>query len=299
MRAVLITHNDLDGVVCAVLFKKVYPDSVYYLEDYNSVDEQILRVLGHPETGEEKPDILYITDITPRSDGLLAALDSYFSFFSNKEIKLFDHHKTAVQRLEPYAWATTGSVCGAQLLYDHFSSVKPFPLAAYYDLVHLTNDYDLWKHEFPNSSTLNSLLGVYGPERFIDRFLENPSVVPTETERLMLEIEDDKQCAYIKDAAKTATYCLQDGGPKIAVVCAERCISQLADYILNTAGPPGIDIVAVINMQKRTVSLRSKHWDVAAVAKAFGGGGHSRAAGFSLKGCVLHDELARVIRALA
>lgn len=304
MKSVLITHNDFDGVVCAVLFKSAYPDATYYLEDYGTVDERIKQVL------DEEPDVLYITDISPCDEAVLKALDIfYFNVEKEFALVLLDHHKTAIKRLEQYPWAVASiHQCGARMLFSHFAHVGLPPLANtnrslfadYSELVYHANDYDLWHHESPHSSVLNSLVYVLGQERFINRFLENPSVGLTETEKLMLEIEAEKQEQYIREAAKNAVFypeLKRFGGPVVAVVFAEKYISQLGEFLLNMDMSPNskADIAAIVNAQKGTVSLRSKTWDVSIIAKACGGGGHEKAAGFELKGYWLSNNVARMV----
>lgn len=82
------------------------------------------------------------------------------------------------------------------------------------------------------------------------------------------------------------------------MVCAEKYISQLGDYLLNLDMSPNrnADIVAIVNAQKGTVSLRSKNYDVSAIAKACGGGGHERAAGFKLEDHWLQDDVAEMLQ---
>ncbi len=290
---VLITHNDFDGCVCAVLFKTAFPDGIYYFENYDTVDERINEVLSEAENPK-----LFITDIAPQKQDTIDRLDEVYFDSGLKDIILLDHHKTVVH-LNTHEWASVDcSSCGARLFYEYLRLKN---LKKYEQLVFHANDYDLWQHKDPHSSVLNSLLYIYDQERFINRFLENPSVELTETEKLMLEIEAEKQEQYIREAAKTAIFYPQLNGPVIAVVCAERYTSQLGDYLLNLDMSPNhnADIVAIVNAQKSTVSLRSKNWDVSAIARACGGGGHERAAGFKLEDRWLQDDVAQTVHMYA
>lgn len=301
MNKVLITHNDFDGVTCAILFKTAYPEGIYYLENYDTVDKRIASVLG------EAPQCVYITDISPQTKVVAEMLDKYSNFASHfAKIALFDHHKTALH-LNSYSWATVDTTkCGAWLFYEYLRSLpKPDAVSERLEdlspLVFHANDYDLWLHKDPHSSILNSLLFIYGQDRFINRFLENPSIELTETEKLLIEIETERQGKYIEEAAKTAVFYSQFKDVIIAVVCAERYISALGDYLLNLDLPNNRkpDIVAIVNAQKNTVSLRSRKWDVSAIAKACGGGGHENAAGFQLEDRWLQDDVAELVQMYA
>lgn len=222
MSKVLITHNDFDGVTCAILFKVIHPNGTYYLENYDTVDNRIKQVL------EERPDFLYITDISPQSEGVIELLNQF------GRVRLFDHHKTALH-LNDYQWATVNtSKCGAYLFYDYLTGISK-RIVDWHELVECANDHDLWIRSNPHSATLNSLLYAVGQERFIRRFI-NFSIIEL------------------------------------------------------------TDVAVIVNVQKGVVSLRSKKADVSAIAKALGGGGHPKAAGFTLAAKHLfHDKIADLL----
>ena len=91
---------------------------------------------------------------------------------------------------------------------------------------------------------------------------------------------------YVQEAVEVAK--VYDS---FAVTVAERYTSQIGHKMLEVYP---IDIAVIINARKGTVSFRSKETDVSALAKALGGGGHPKAAGFTLSEdlkYVLHDEI--------
>jgi len=280
--ATLVTHNDLDGCVCAILFKAVYPDGKYYIENYDTVDERIKQIL------EEKPEQLFITDISPsREVAKLLDQDPYCN------VLLFDHHKTALH-FNDYHWAVvdTGGFCGADLFYSFLADKhrKDLTKLGKYDkLVFHANDYDLWFHRDPHSAVVNSLLNVLGCERFVNRFLQNPSVDLTETEKYILEIEKEKEEKYIQEAVKAANiYGIY------AVTFAEKLISEIGHNILHEFS---VDVAVIVNAQKGTVSFRSKKSDVSLLAKALGGGGHPNAAGSTIPDHLLYHRIVDLLLA--
>ncbi|MGB9885850.1 MAG: DHH family phosphoesterase [Moorellales bacterium] len=275
-KAVLITHNDFDGTVCAILFKAVYPDGVFYLENYDTVDERIKQVL------EEKPTLLYITDISPQSEEVIEQLDEYWY----DKVFLVDHHKTALH-LNSFDWAYVRTDSCAARLFKRTLELGRGPSTPYGKLVFHANDYDLWLHQDPHSAVLNSLLYAIGHERFINRFLQNPSVELTETEKYLLEIEQEKEAKYIQEAVEAAKVY-----GSFAVTFAERLASQIGQKMLETYP---VDVAVIVNAQKGVVSLRSKEADISAFAKALGGGGHPKAAGFTLPKHLFHDEIADLL----
>ena len=88
----LYTHNDLDGVGCAVLAKLMWKNNVdiEYCNNPNEVTERLNKV------NQKKYDTIFITDCS--FDYNKVKLD-----FSR--LKLFDHHHTAEYLVDkiPYA----------------------------------------------------------------------------------------------------------------------------------------------------------------------------------------------------
>ena len=295
MSKVLITHSDLDGVTCAILFKVIYPDGKYYLENYDTVDDRIKKVL------EEKPKQIFITDISP-SQEVAQLLDEEYP--TEQKVFLFDHHKTALD-LNKYPWATIDtSKCGAVLFYIFLkcwnsSGYMSQTLEQYIALVLHTNNYDLWIRPARHFAVINSLLCTIGHDRFINRFLHNPSVELTETEQYLLQIEKEKEEKYVQEAVGAGMLyespaCLSARlTGRFAVTAAERYTSEIGHKMLEILP---IDVAVIVNAQKGIVSLRSKEADVSIIAKALGGGGHPRAAGFMLpKRFLLENEIALLL----
>lgn len=288
--SVIVTHDDLDGVTCAILFKAVYgDDGEYYLENYDTVNERIIRIIT-----EAKPDVLFICDISPSRDvaEILNQYDIKLRSLGDGFVQLLDHHKTA-QWLSCYSWAEISvDRCGAHLLFDFIrwnmadiGNDVNF-IWQYEDLVYHANDYDLWLHESPHSTVLNQLLTALGPERFIKRFLSNPSVELTEVEKFIVEIEQEKAEKYIAEAVKNARF-YQDN--YLAVTIADKYVSQIGDKLSNVAS-----IAVIVNPYQGKVSLRSKNIDVAEIARRLGGGGHPKAAGFSLPQSFFDESILRL-----
>ncbi|MGB9804933.1 DHH family phosphoesterase, partial [Desulfofundulus sp.] len=264
----LVTHNDFDGITCAVLFKAAYPlEGNVHITNYDEVDEVIRKAC-------DEPGVLFVTDISPQSKEVADLLKS-----RGEAVWLFDHHKTAGWLSKyPYAHINTEK-CGARLFYDFLRPFHP-NLQEYEQLVWHANDYDLWRHESPHSVVLNRLLHVLGHDEFLRRFVYYPDVNLTDRERYLMGIEEGREQRYIEEAIKTAVV-YNSITPSCAIVFAEQYISQVGHKLLETYP---VDVAVIVNFQKNTVSLRSrdKGVDVSEIAKALGGGGHPTAAGFML-----------------
>jgi oligoribonuclease NrnB/cAMP/cGMP phosphodiesterase (DHH superfamily) len=276
---VLVTHNDFDGITCAVLFKATWPDGKVYITNYDEVDRVIREAC-------KEPGILFITDISPQSEDVARLLAA------RGRVQLFDHHKTALWlSIYPYACIDT-EMCGARLFYEFHRPACPV-MDDYAELVWHANDYDLWRHESPHSAVLNRLLHVLGHEKFIERFLQNPTVKLTGQEQYLMDIEAGREQRYIDEAVKTAVV-YNSLTPSCAIVFAEQYISQVGHKLLETYP---VDVAVIVNVQKNTVSLRSrdKGVDVSEIAKALGGGGHPTAAGFMLPRNKFRDDIAAML----
>lgn len=185
MAKVLITHNDLDGVVCGIIFKMAYPESIVFYEDYKTVDGRLRSTL-HDYPGH----FLYIADISPQTHALVNKLD----MVGQEGVRLLDHHKTALH-LNRYSWALVDvGRCGAKLLFDEIGDValSDVDRENMSEIVNMTNDYDLWIHANPLSIRLNSLLTIYGRDRFTERFLTDSSWMFTKEEWTLLSLEQER-----------------------------------------------------------------------------------------------------------
>lgn len=276
---ILITHNDLDGVGCAVLFSAVMErtgkEYRCYFEDYRTVNERIIQVLA------SKPHKILLTDISP-DEKVAELLDK-----SGIPIHLFDHHRTALW-LNSYPWANVDtSYCATRLLYDHIKRTWD-GVTMYKHFVYLVNDWDMWLHEYETSKMLNTFLTAIGKERFVKRFLNDPWPIFNSNEEMIIEVELERKEEYVQKAVEKAKIYNNN----YAVTIAEKYKSEIGEKLLQLA-----PIAVIIDPREDTVSLRSKDdkHDVSEIAKKFGGGGHPRAAGFELpKGSVL-DTLANMV----
>jgi len=275
MGKILVTHNDFDGVTCAVLFKAAWPDGQVYFDDYKTVNNRLRELVLHNPDAE-----LFITDISPENDPELIN-----QLTIHGKVLLFDHHKTALPLAEN-DWATVDtSMCGAMLFFNWLN--KQFPegkeLRKFGYLVWHANDYDLWNHISPLSKDINKLLTIYGRDKFIKRFLEYPCPEPFQPgEELLLVLEKEREDRYIQEVFNRSGKVHRDSSGRVfALVFAEQYTSQLGHYILDKHP---VDYVVIVNFLNGTVSLRSNQGgvDVSEIAKQHGGGGHPTAAGFTL-----------------
>jgi oligoribonuclease NrnB/cAMP/cGMP phosphodiesterase (DHH superfamily) len=279
-RSTLLTHTDLDGVGCAVVFAGVRPDQgPIELVDNGAIDDRVRDALAArlPSAGDHE---VIVTD--HGIDGATAdAADEFVA--AGGRFRLLDHPRSSRPRAAR-RWATVDEGRSATgLLFDHLGQPP-----AYAEFARLVEDHDLWRHEDPRSARLASLLGLVGSERFLARFLDDPGVELREAERMLVDNEEARREDYLQRKVGQARVA-ELGGRTWAICYAEQFQSDLAERLMRDLG---VAATAIVNPGRRTVSLRGRDVDVSLLAQRFGGGGHARAAAFTFAGSPLEAELA-------
>jgi len=269
-KRVLITHNDLDGIGCAILFAKCFPDAAIVTTDYSRVNEVVEELLNR----EEDIDIL-ISDISV-NEAMAERLDKH------GKVGLLDHHDTAKWLSEKYHWAhVDSSKCGTRMVYEMFS--QRFHLEDYAKFVDLVEDWDLWgqatgKDEPGKDAVkLELLFGFLGHSRFFNMMVSSPEV--PEKYREVVEILWEKFYNYAEESIKLTQIHKKDGY-KFGICIAERYKSLVGHVLVKELD---LEYVILLDPRRGQGSLRGKgNIHLGWLAKQAGGGGHRKAAGFPL-----------------
>jgi oligoribonuclease NrnB/cAMP/cGMP phosphodiesterase (DHH superfamily) len=224
--------------------------------------------------GQQPPDVKGKT---------VAILD--FSF-SNAVIKqmideaedliVIDHHKSAIVELHDISNTHFDmNHSGARLAWDFFHPGHPPP-----KLINYIEDRDLWKWELPYSKEFSAAFDM----------------VPFQFEEFEKFCDD----SVFDDAIERGSYILAYSKTVVKKICEKASRRRLAGYdvlVVNASHwmseigarlSPDCDVALIWYYDHsdmlNKVSLRSFHdrVDVSELAKKFGGGGHKKAAGFSL-----------------
>ncbi len=275
----LFTHTDLDGAGCAVVLSSSHDGRLAIaVVENGAISDRVKEALA-ARIGEATEHEIIVSD--HGVDASTAdAVDEFVR--AGGTFHLLDHHRSS-QHLAGRTWAIIDeSRCATGLVFDHVD--RPPALA---EFVYLVEDRDLWRNQDPRSKRLATLEALLGPERFIERFRDDPNVELCDAERVLVDHEDARQEDYLSRKTEQA-WIVQIDNERWAFCYAEENLSALSERLMVELGAVA---TAIVNAGNRTVSLRSRGTDVAALAQCNGGGGHPRAAAFSFRGSALESDL--------
>lgn len=279
MNIKLFTHNDLDGIGCGILAILAFDDVDIEYCTYGDINGKVSEFLK--ENKYNNYDHIYITDISISLD-LAKEIDKMQEKFT-----LIDHHPTALD-LNNFSWCTVevenknGKNSGINLFHSYLKN-KKLNKQNVIEFVEIVRQYDTWEwatiydNDIPKK--WNDLLYIYGTEKFVAKIVKKlknkDTFVFTQTDLLLLELEEDKKKQYIKKKTKELIE-KNIKGYHVGIVFAEQYISELGNYLAKNNSQ--LDFIILIG--NKTISYRGiKDIDLGKFAKQFGGGGHPRASG--------------------
>ena len=270
---ILITHTDLDGVGCALVYLKCFPGAMIKFTDYDSVEDEVMKVMSIKDAS------IMLSDLSIKDKKLIKELDERGNF------EMVDHHPTAKWIANKYPWALVDTKKSATMLMYELMSQK-FIIKDLLPLVTVIDNYDMWGYgEGPTKEAidLNRLLGIYRIGRFLDKFIFNSSPKPDKVDTMLLEIREEEINEYLLSVVKSASISVDAGGHRYAMITADRYVSEACHAVLKSF--LDIDYVMSIDFINNKVSLRGRRGkvDLGMMAKEVGGGGHKQSAGFPIK----------------
>lgn len=300
----LFTHTDLDGIGCAVLAKYAFHDDVLQIEycDNGEVDEKILRFLSDTTA----KGICCITDIS-MSEKVAELIEADNG--KRVEFHLLDHHPTA-EFLNRYKWADVVEAhqngmrtCGTELFYEWlikngYLEDKP----EIRKFVNLVRDYDTWRwaelgEEGKICKQVNDLFYLYGKDEFITQCLSQikQKIFPylTLENRAALKAEQKNVDHYVEEKNETITV-MKLQGYDCGIVFADRYFSELGNRL--AIMHPELDIIVMIDMDG-IISYRTvkENINLGEFARAYGGGGHAKAAGSQFESQKVIKQIRQII----
>lgn len=207
---------------------------------------------------------------------------------------LLDHHKTA-EHLKGVKWCNINmNKCGTQLTREYFGLNDESSIA----LANLIQDHDLWLRKDKMSDQLAAFTVFVGQDIFVDRFYNRDvsKFVFDEFESELMKIVTHKRDLAIDAILKKVhTRKIMFSGNMVNVgyiITGEPNTSLLLDRLLLKYN--NVDVACQVNIEKGSVSLRSKTYDVSEMASLFGGGGHAGASGHRISPHVIEEIIEEI-----
>lgn len=275
MKTTVLYHKDNDGFGAAyAAWTKLGDEATYIAVQYN---EPV------PEIPEGTTNLCIVDFSYDR-----ATVDALRLKYA---VVILDHHKTAQAALADLPCAIFDmSKSGARLAWEYF---WPTEITAHGTrithsvpaILQYVEDYDLWKFQLPDSKEVNLYLSSLPWDFQVWHDLA------TDTARFTCEAPHAGRAIkafrdnQIKSAMKNARRMwFEVNGERyvVPVVNASENISELGNELCKAYPDMPFSVSYCDRLGCRSWSLRSiGDFDVSAIAKVFGGGGHRNAAGFS------------------
>jgi len=281
----LVTHkNCLDGSGVKIMFLRAggLKQNIY------EVNAGEVGKFLHKHLQDLNDKFLIFADV-----GLNKDHDDHKELEKRGDCVLLDHHSTA-SHLTNESWCLIDQEkCGTELLRLYLELTDDYS----YKLSRLIQDDDLWIKKNPESDDLSAFHVFVGSDNFVDRFrytrnVYRESIFDIDEKEIVSMISDRKE-RIIEDLLNRVYYkkmCVGDNQINIGyIVSSDHNTSPLLNRLLDRR--KDLDVACQINIEKGSVSFRSKNYDVSKLAQLFGGGGHKRASGHSIK----EDLLERLI----
>lgn len=294
-----LSHSDLDGVVSVIVAKNLFKTVDASYVSYNNTLEPWIKSLEANPFKLNKYDMLLITDVSLKPDQIKRIFTAMQVAEFNGRFVFLDHHEGSKPIHNPGANIfVVDGVCGAKLTLGYFENIFETKLTHLHELVKYTNDYDLWKHEYPESKKLQYLLDYEmeiswkdALDTFANKYIngidfknlsEQQQTIISKKEKKLDEVWNDLEVSLFEDS-------------KIAFIFNEgKYVNEMSERVLNT---PELAVEVVIYIDPKTVkgsvrasdskikdmnlSLVLQH--ISKTSKFLHGDGHKLAAGFGIK----------------
>ena len=261
MKVAILYHNDADGFGAAYACRKAFDadeEMFFHPVQYGQPVPEL------PETIEE----LFIVDFSYDRETCEALAGKY-------KLTILDHHKTAEKELAglPYAIYDM-SRSGAVLAWEFFFFKEGVPVPT---ILKYVQDRDLWKFELPKSKEINAYIATL-PNEF-EAWAKFDLETAMHCGQAVIAFQEQQICRAIRNKRLEEiaghTVLVVNLSDNISEVGNELC-QRFPEYPFSASYCDRAD-------GKRSYSLRSiGEFDVSAIAKQFGGGGHRNAAGYTI-----------------
>lgn len=250
-------------------------------EDVTYVPVQYGRPLPEIRDGST----VYIVDFSYDRETLIALSQR------SKRVTVLDHHRTAKEALTGLDGTNNNlsitfdmAKSGAVLAWEHFHPGEPLPLLLAY-----VQDRDLWTWKLPSSREFSAALSLeareFGRWSDLETSLSDDSLYCDALTRFTAKgtVILEYQAGLVAGLAAKA-HLARVGGHEVPAVNSPLFQSELGEELCKMhPDSPFAAVYFKLNPAEEVWSLRSRGgFDVSAVARQLGGGGHPAAAGFKV-----------------
>ena len=293
---ILYTHDDLDGVGCAILAKLAFNDDVdiVYCKDKDECTKSLFSLV--PNHLFKACERIFVTDLSFNKE----KFNESKKIFS--KLKIFDHHETAIVDFENEKYAYVKKdidgvpTCGTELFYIYLKRKGFIDNRDFF--VEQIRLYDTWEwNKFPSKLPyyLNLLRYIIGITSFVNTFIERLKKndidelnIFNQYERDIIELklkENEREIKnYLSDVRRVKTKYGTFGFVFVGNSCDT---SNLGHAICDLEG---IDVAVMAKLNSGKMSFRTNRDDIhlgLILRELFGdsSGGHATSAG-----CKLDDD---------
>ena len=295
MKYLLMTHNDLDGATCEIIFRLYFAGKDIHVS-CSSIAEMNQRIRVIADTGRLDPTDTIITfaDICPEKGLLDQLLDMGYRCY------LFDHHPTAaiVDRLEQGSrLSLSGSDSGSSLLRDYLENegkrfnLTKIKLKRFHAFVDTVRSWDTWEWVKTGNMLAKKLVTLFfmlGSDRFVQLYLsqflsgkfdDQPVILPEHM--FFVDAKLEQQQEIIDSMTPEQVFTRKLFGYNAAIVFSGTGLTFSDGSYQFLRKYPEYDLMVNINPGRRTISYRTIRdgINLGELTSALGGGGHERAAG--------------------
>jgi len=303
MKTIQFTHNDLDGVACAIVAKLFIPGIEVYSLECGEADRKIWDVLSK----QTETCTIIISDLSYNE----ASKDITIELLSKHRCIIADHHASSVwmndifSRKHEILAEEDGDLCGAKLLYTLLHRKYGYYAAGnkLTEFLDSVNSWDTWTwvndiktsevtELLSNKSVyLNYMYLCFGFEEFIKiitYYLCQPSIkslIYTSDMKTKLNKFIDEMSVDLSKSlsdVKLGVLKYDDNELKVLYTTNYNYQASLIALLLSKSKLyKDADLIMIEG--ENSISLRNgKNLDLSELAKDFGGGGHYSSAGIPL-----------------
>lgn len=279
--SIIVTHNDMDGIVSKLLIKEAIQTPVKdYEVDYSFDHKKLLS--------EPKEMSLYITDFSFKPKEFLELVNHF------KNVIWIDHHQCIddpdYDQFNKLEGVRRVGDCGAKLTMEYLQKAIGIDIdyiSKYQELVNIVDAYDCWKKD-SDLYEYGCLLNTY----FYS--VKNPNLG-----KLKEEVDAGFKTAKILNEAsiiKRASMC-RAKSYEVDQEFGEKCYADNCTWLVMEGAKGSLNFEAKYDNSKHIGMIaynylpKAKLWEVslysdhnhincAEICKMLGGGGHKGAAGF-------------------